>query len=180
MIRLLLFITVSLSLFFACSDTSHQVKPMPFSLTVNDTIKIDQQAKYYELLDAGLNLNKKQKKKIRQILSEFRKKRKGASETAVRKLINIREKEVASILSPVQMELRKYINAKYHGSSPKDQFHPCNIQKDLKLTDGQTLKLVEVLKLYETNEDAKVRDQRLIAFLGKEKVDKYLKKIAKD
>lgn len=176
--RIFIIVLVSLSFLLACDDAATKALIGDFEPVVNDTIQINTSKQYVDLLSVGLKLNEQQTASVRKILRDFRSKRKGVSQKELEKLFEIREKKIAKVLNPLQNKLRQYVKAKfYFKNAPKNQLHPINLQKEFSLSDGQTLKLIEIVFLYERDDDTVLRDKRLTTLIGSENAKKYITKL---
>lgn len=139
-----------------------------------DSFVIDKNLNYNQVLKQALELDEAAFGKVRGILASYRKNLKSKPERA-EVLKKNREKKLSRFLSPIQMQKRKYVNAVYYNTVPKYPTHPANVKKKYKLTDGQTLKLIEIEGLFAADKDVATRKKRLEALLGATNMAMYLK-----
>lgn len=125
-----------------------------------------EESKYFALLSKALNLKAPKRRRLKKILLEFRTKKKGANEQKLKRLVSEREAAYVEILSPIEMEQKKFITLKFNKFQPKNPKHLINLQTSLSLSDAEMLKYIEVITLFKYNRDQNLRDERLTKVLG--------------
>ena len=111
-------------------------------------IQLDTKMDYFKELQRLLKLSEEDISKIKTIIIEHRKARKDIAGNELELLVAKREKDLATVLTPTQMAQKSHVDFKYYNANIKSPKALLNIQKQLKLSDGQILKYLEVTSKY--------------------------------
>lgn len=120
--------------------------------TVTTIKDLDRKKDYFLELGRMLRIQKSDLDKIRKIIIDHRKNRKGLEGNELDIEVNKRESLLSDILSKSKMAQKSFIDFKYFGAKIKDPFHPINIQIKYSLNDDQMLKFITVCQLYNKRE----------------------------
>ncbi len=122
--------------------------------------------RYYSLLTKALALAPERAKKIRPIIIKFRDaKKQKPSPGRLQQLVDIREKEFETVLSPIEIIQKRFVNLRFNDMELKHPLQVTNIQKTIGLSDGQVLKYIEIVELYKFNQDEDLLHNRLKGLL---------------
>ena len=111
---------------------------------------INTKANYFKEMRNALGINNKKMKKMMEITEKYQPQIK-ANKSNPNKLTNLREaknREIGNVLTPEQMEQKKYIDAVFYGYSGQSPAHPVNLKRAMGISDGKMLDYLVIQGTY--------------------------------
>ena len=132
------------------NTNSSNTSTVPASASRRAGQNINTQANYFKELKKALGIDNKKMTKLMAISEKYQPQIK-ENKNNTSKLNNLREsrgREFAIVLSPEQMEQKKYVDAVIYGYVGKSPAHPVNLKKSLGVSDGKILEYLAIQGTY--------------------------------
>lgn len=139
---------------------------------VNKSINIEDADKtptnFVNMLIEGMALDSSKAQGVRLILSDFEQKKVGLGKNSddFKDLVKEREGAYRNLLTPIELAQMRFIKLRFYNFPLKGQRQVTNIQKSTNMTDGETLKYIEIVERFKLDKDRSLMNQRLKDLLG--------------